>query len=160
MRSEYEGKIYLFLSVYRFLSYGVAVILIQVVPGPDTALGQQTYLLLATVGVYTLVKIIGPIRWWDYDLITYLMLAGDVTVCLLALALTGGLTSGFLLYSFIPIITAALLFEERLALLIGGLTSLCLIFLHLILILLCYMRPGVTAAAWDVDLPTLPKDPA
>lgn len=133
MRPEYEGKIYLFLSVYRFFSYGVAVILIQVVPGTDTALGQQTYLLLATVGAYTLVKILSPIRWWDSDLITNVVLGGDVLVSLLAVSLTGGLTSGFLLYSFLPIITTALLFEERITLATATVTSVCLVFLHVVL---------------------------
>ncbi|MBI2872831.1 MAG: sensor histidine kinase [Chloroflexi bacterium] len=130
MRTKYERDIYLFLSLYRFFAYSLAVVLIQALPGEATELGLQTYLLLATMGVYTLVKGLGPLRWWQRDLITYVVLGGDLVVALIALLLTGGLTSGFLLYSFIPVITAALLFEERLALLAAGFCSTALVVAH------------------------------
>ena len=132
MRTRYERDIYLFLSLYRFFAYGLAVVLIQVVPGATTV-GSQTYLLLATVGLYTLVKVMGPLRWWQRDPMTYIVLGGDLLVCLLALLLTGGLTSGFLLYGFLPVITAALLFEERLALLAAGISSITIAFAHVVL---------------------------
>ena len=64
---------------------------------------------------------------------TYVVLGGDLLVGLLALLWTGGLTSGFLLYSFVPMITAALLFEERLALLTAAITSSTVIFAHVVL---------------------------
>lgn len=132
MRTKYERDIYLFLSLYRFFAYGLAVVLIQAVPS-GAEIGLQTYLLLATVGVYTLVKVVGPLRWWERDPATYLVLSGDLLVCLLALLFTGGLTSGFLLYSFLPLITAALLFQERLTLLTAGITSFTVAFAHLVL---------------------------
>lgn len=132
MRTTYERDIYLFLSLYRFFAYGLAVVLIQVVPGV-AEIGLQTYLLLASVGVYTLIKVVGPLRWWDRDPMTYVVLGGDLLVCLLALMFTGGLTSGFLLYSFLPLITAALLFQERLTLLTAGVTAFTVAFAHLVL---------------------------
>lgn len=133
MRTRYERDIYLFLSLYRFFAYGLAVALIQALPSQGTELGVQTYLLLVTVGVYTLVKVLGPLRWWQRDPTTYLVLFGDLLVGLLALLLTGGLTSGFLLYSFLPVISAALLFEERLALLAAAVSSGTVAVAHLLL---------------------------
>ncbi|MFC1935985.1 sensor histidine kinase, partial [Chloroflexota bacterium] len=134
MRSRYDRDIYLFLSLYRFFAYGLAVVLIQVVaPAGVAAVGFQTYLLLITIGIYTLVKVLGPLRWWQTDPMTYVFLGSDLLVSLLALLLTGGLTSGFLLYSFLPMITAALLFEERLALLTAGISSLTTTLAHLVL---------------------------
>ena len=62
MRTKYERDIYLFLSLYRFFAYALAGVLIQVVPGAATDLGNQEYLLLGTVGVYTLAKVMGPLR--------------------------------------------------------------------------------------------------
>ena len=66
MRTRYDRDIYLFLSLYRFFAYALAVVLIQVASlndaGDVAALGLQTYLLLATIGVYTLVKVLGPLR--------------------------------------------------------------------------------------------------
>lgn len=115
MDSRYERDIYLFLSVYRFLAYGLAVILIQVVSLNAGGPSLQDYLLLSSIGVYTLFKVLGPLRWREEGLMTYVMLGGDVLVSLLALLLTGGLSSGFLLYSFIPVITAALLTRESVA---------------------------------------------
>jgi len=132
MRTKYNRDIYLFLSLYRFFAYGLAVVLIEVVSAGTTALGFQDYLLLVTMGAYTLVKVMGPLRWWQTDPMTYVVLGGDLLVSLLALFLTGGLTSGFLLYSFLPVITAALLFEERLTLLTAGISSLTVTLAHVV----------------------------
>ena len=131
MRTTYERDIYLFLSLYRFFAYGLAVVLIQVVPGAATDLGNQVYLLLATVGLYTLVQVMGPLRWWRADPTTYIVLWGDLLVAQLALLLTGGLTSGFLLYSFLPVISAALLFDEWLALMMATISSATVVIAHL-----------------------------
>ena len=133
MRTKYERDIYLFLSLYRFFAYALAVVLIQVVPGAATDLGNQEYLLLGTVGVYTLAKVMGPLRWWRADPMTYIVLWGDLLVAQLALLLTGGLTSGFLLYSFLPVISAALLFDERLALMTAVISSATVVIAHVVL---------------------------
>lgn len=130
MRTTYERDIYLFLSLYRFFAYALAVVLIQVVPGAATDLGNQEYLLLGTVGLYTLAKVMGPLRWWRADPMTYIVLWGDLLVAQLALLLTGGLTSGFLLYSFLPVISAALLFDERLALMTAVISSATVVIAH------------------------------
>ncbi|MEE8443606.1 MAG: sensor histidine kinase [Dehalococcoidia bacterium] len=122
------------MSLYRFFAYGLAVVLIQVTAlAESTTLGTQDYLLLVTMGIYTLVKVLGPLRWWQRDSMTNIVLAGDLLVSLLALMLTGGLTSGFLLYSFLPVITGALLFEERLAILTAAISSFTVTFAHLVL---------------------------
>ncbi|MBI2856409.1 MAG: sensor histidine kinase [Chloroflexi bacterium] len=64
---------------------------------------------------------------------TYVVLWGDLLVSFLAVLLTGGLTSGFLLYSFLPVITAALLFSERLALIAAALAAGIMAFAHIAL---------------------------
>ena len=133
MRTKYERDIYLFLSLYRFFAYGLAVVLIQALPDNSDEVGLRTYTLLATVGAYTLLKVLGPLRWQERGLMTYVVLGGDLLVCQLALLLTGGLTSGFLLYSFLPVISAALLFQERLSLLIGVASAVTVAFAHLVL---------------------------
>ncbi len=130
MREKYERDIYLFLSLYRFFAYGLAVVLVQVVPGQDTAVGSQTYLLLGAMGVYTLVKVLGPLRWWQTDPTNYVVLFADLFVASVAVFLTGGLTSGFLLYALLPVITAALLFGERLALIAAAISAGTMAFAH------------------------------
>ena len=63
MNPRYERDIFLFLSLYRFLTYGLAVVLIQVV-GVESLeeLSAQDYALLSGFGVYTLFKVLGPLR--------------------------------------------------------------------------------------------------
>jgi len=84
----------------------------------------QTYLLLGLVGVYTIVKILFPFRWYQKDFLTYLVLGADLLVCTLLLFLTGGLASAFLLYSLNPILTMALLLQMRFALAAAAFSSL------------------------------------
>ncbi len=76
MRERYERDIYLFLSLYRFFAYGLAVVLVQALPGRQESLGTGTYLLLGAMGVYTLLKVLGPLRWRQSDPMTYVVLGG------------------------------------------------------------------------------------
>ena len=68
MATKNERDIFLFLSLYRFFAYGLAVTLIQVVPlSTPESIYFRTYLVLALVGFYTLLKVLGPLRasWED-----------------------------------------------------------------------------------------------
>ena len=132
MANKYQRDIYLFLSLYRFFAYGLAVILIQrVAVDGVTGLGDGTYLVLASMGVYSLLKVLGPLRWWRADPSTYVVLGGDVLVCVLVTLWTGGLNSPYLLYSLAPVITAAMLFQERLALAVASILSVSTVAAHL-----------------------------
>ncbi|MCZ6890918.1 MAG: sensor histidine kinase [Chloroflexi bacterium] len=135
MDSRYERNIFLFLSLYRFLAYGLAVVLIQTVPlgGEEDTLSGQDYTLLSGFGVYTLFKILGPLRWREEGLMTYIMLGGDLLLATVAVLLTGGLNSGFLLYALTPILTGSLLFTETLAIATAIVTSASLAIAHLLL---------------------------
>jgi len=64
---------------------------------------------------------------------TYLILIGDFLLCMLLVIYTSGLNSPFLLYSLTPIMTAALLFEERVALSLAAIASVLLSITHLAL---------------------------
>ena len=132
MGNNYQRDIYLFLSLYRFFAYGLAVILIQrVAVDASTGLGDGTYVVLAAMGVYSLLKVLGPLRWWRADPSTYVVLGGDVLVCVLITLWTGGLNSPYLLYSLAPVITAAMLFQERLALGVASILSVSIVAAHL-----------------------------
>ncbi|GAH34048.1 unnamed protein product, partial [marine sediment metagenome] len=61
---------------------------------------------------------------------TYLILIGDFTLCILLVIYTNGLNSPFLLYSLAPIMTAALLFEEKIALTLAATASISLSITH------------------------------
>ena len=120
----YERNIFLFLSFYRFLAYGLAVILIQATGLEGTGgIPETHYALIVGIGIYTILKVLAPLRWRATRGMTYALLAGDVLVGMKAVLLSGGIESAFLLYSLTPILTAALLFERRWALAVVAFTS-------------------------------------
>lgn len=120
----YERNLFLFLSFYRFLAYGLAVILIQAMSleGSGVITGKH-YALIVGLGIYSLLKVLAPLRWRATGGVTYALLAGDVLVGLKVVLLTGGIESASLLYSLTPILTAALLFDRTWAMATVALAS-------------------------------------
>jgi len=133
MQSRYEKEAYQFLAVYRFLGYALAVLFSQVSPIMAAMPAVQLYIILGTLGVYTALKVFSPLRWQARGVMTYLILSGDFLLCILLVIYTNGLNSIFLLYSLTPIMTAALLFEEKAALALAATASLSLSLTHLFL---------------------------
>ncbi|MBI4180312.1 MAG: sensor histidine kinase [Chloroflexi bacterium] len=135
MPTRYEKEAYQFLAFYRFLSYALAVMFTQI-GTPLNALKMppsQLYLILGTLGVYSILRVFSPLRWREKSTITYLILIGDFLLCILLVIYTNGLSSPFLLYSLTPIMTAALLFEEKVALTLAATASIFLSVTHLVL---------------------------
>ncbi|MBN2240837.1 MAG: sensor histidine kinase [Dehalococcoidales bacterium] len=118
MFGKYEKEAYRFLAVYRFLAYALAVMFSQVDTSPfiTTIMSEeQMYIILGILGVYTVLRVFSPLRWRERGLMTYLILLGDFIICIALVVYTNGLNSIFLLYSLAPVMTAALFFEERVA---------------------------------------------
>jgi len=135
MESRYEKEAYQFLAVYRFLAYALAVMFTQIGPplgGPPMP-DLQLYIILGTLGIYSVLRVFSPLRWRERGTMTYLILVGDFTLSILLVIYTRGLSSSFLLYSLTPIMTAALLFEERVALSLAATASILLSITHLAL---------------------------
>ena len=135
MRTRYEKEAYQFLAVFRFLSYALAVMFTQVPAslGAPVMPPLQLYIILTTLGVYSALRVFSPLRWRERGLMTYLILIGDFLLCMLLVLYTNGLNSPFLLYSLTPIMTAALLFEERTALSLAAIATIFLSITHLAL---------------------------
>jgi len=131
MQTRYEKEAYQFLSVYRFLAYALAVMFTQVVPPAIPA--NQLIILLSTLGVYSVLRVFSPLRWRERGTMTYLILVGDFLICILLVLYTNGLNSSFLLYSLTPIMTAALLFEEKVAISLATTATIALSISHLAL---------------------------
>jgi len=133
MQTKYEREAFQFLTVFRFLSYALAVLFLQVGPllGTPGMPALQVNVILGVLGAYTLLKVFSPLHWRERGLLTYLILVGDFVLCLTLVIFTNGLNSSFLLYSLTPIMTAALLFEERMALSLAAIASLSLSVTHL-----------------------------
>jgi len=94
---------------------------------------QQLYIILGTLGIYTILRVFSPLRWREKSTMTYLILASDFLLCLLLVIYTNGLNSSFLLYSLTPIMTAAFLFEERVAISLAASASIALSITHVAL---------------------------
>jgi len=133
MNYRYEKEAYQFLAVYRFLAYALAVLFSQVAPIMSRMPHVQLYIILSTLGVYSILRVFSPLRWQARGTMTYLILIGDFILCILLVIYTNGLNSMFLLYSLTPIMTAALLFEERVSLALAATASLTLSLSHVFL---------------------------
>ncbi len=135
MHTRYEREAYQFLAVYRFLAYALAVMFTQIAPfftAPRMP-PLQLYIILSTLGVYTILKVFSPLQWRERSPMTYLILIGDFLLSILLVIYTNGLNSSFLLYSLTPIMTAALLFEEKIALALAATASIALSISHIAL---------------------------
>ncbi len=133
METRYEKEAYQFLAVYRFLAYALAVMFTQVVPflvAPAMP-PVQLYIILILLGVYTILRVFSPLRWRERGTMTYLILIGDFLLSILLVIYTNGLNSPFLLYSLTPIMTAALLFEEKTALSLAATATISLSITHI-----------------------------
>jgi signal transduction histidine kinase len=136
MPSRYEKEAYQFLAVYRFLAYALAVMFTQVGSSVliETVMpALQLNIILGVLGIYTVLRVFSPLSWRERSTMTYLILGGDFILCLVLVVYTAGLNSVFLLYSLTPIMTAALLFEERVALSLAAIASIVLSVTHLAL---------------------------
>ena len=147
MLTRYERDTPVFLSLYRFIAYGLSVILTQVLPlnspeGPSPG----TYSLLGLMGLYTVLKVGGPIRAWRSGRPGLVLLWIDFILCLAVLLGTGGLDSAYLLYSLTPLITASLLFTESLSLALTAVSAVSVTVAHL------------TAIWWDTPYTPLTSE--
>ncbi|MDD5037731.1 MAG: sensor histidine kinase [Dehalococcoidales bacterium] len=133
MPIRYEKEAYQFLATYRFLSYALAVMFTQLTPSLATQSMPefQLYIILGLLGIYSILRVFSPLQWREKSPMTYLILLGDFTLCLALVVYTNGLNSNFLLYSLTPIMTAALLFEEKVALSLASVASITLSITHL-----------------------------
>ena len=80
--SKYQHSVSMHLTLYRFLAYGLAVVLLQGISPEETgALAGHDYVLIGILGLYTLLKVLRPLRWNDTGSATYALLGGDTLVC-------------------------------------------------------------------------------
>ena len=120
MQAKSQRSAYELLGAYRVFSLAVAALqMVLVVPPASTR--SLSYIILGTLGVYSLAKVFLPYYRGFRE--GYPVLGVDVVLSVLPLFLTGGLTSPFLFYSICPIIYAALIFTRVVALSCASLVS-------------------------------------
>ena len=132
MQTDYDQRIHQFLAGYRFFAFALAAIMVQVLSLRGEPLDSQGYFILSLVGVYTLLKVFSPLRWWESSVANYFLLGGDLVISVALLLVTNGLVSGYLAYSLTPVLTAALLTNLRISLVVASLTALAPTVAHLL----------------------------
>lgn len=134
MQSQYEKQVYQLLSAYRFLSFALAALFTQVRTPVITRVVSvnQIYIILLVLGIYTMLRVFSPLRWRERSLLAYIILLGDFFLCIALLMITDGVNSIFLLYSITPVLTAAILFEEKIAFSMAAFSSLSLAIIHIL----------------------------
>lgn len=124
MRAKHELGIHQFLAIYRFFSFGWAVLQVQVIPlSTPRSPPLEIYITLSLLGIYSVLKVFSPLRWRQQSSLNLVMLGGDAAVCVFLVLFTRGLDSGYLLYSLNPLLAAALLLRERIAMTVAALTA-------------------------------------
>jgi len=106
-----EREVKLLLSGYRGFAFVIGAV--QFAFHPSFLQTLNEYILLAFVGAYTAAKVVLPFNWYRRDVVTQSIVAIDLVFCAVLPAVTGGLGSGFLLYSLCPLLTIALISSRR-----------------------------------------------
>jgi len=129
LQSRWQGYIRVVLPAYRILAFAIAAAQIFVIASARYSL-IPPLILVTGVGIYTLVKVLHPLRWHQTGILGYSILGADIAVCIFLVISTGGLYSPFLLYTLAPVLTAALLLEAKVTLGIAGLSGVYVIGSH------------------------------
>ncbi len=120
---------YQLVSAYRAFALAIAA-LQMVLLIPQSMAEVSGYLILGVIGLYSLARVLLPLNRRYRE--GYPGLGIDIIICISLLFLTGGLSSPFVLYSFSPVISAALIFPRIVALGYASLGSLSLVTSHLL----------------------------
>lgn len=122
-----EASVFQWLSLYRYFTLMLAVLVMLVMPvtrGLSPSLGS--YIILGVVAFYVVARVLLPGRPGRRTLITYLHVGIEMCIGLGPMLLSGGLQSGLLFYALTPILFASLLLQQKIALYLAGLMTLAL----------------------------------
>lgn len=119
------------LFAYRFLAFAIASG--QMLPYPTIYQSIiPPFALVFGVGIYTLVKALHPLRWYQAGILGYILFGVDIAICIFLVTFTGGIYSPFLLYTLAPVLTAALLLDGRVTFGVAGLSVIYVITSHVV----------------------------
>lgn len=119
--SRWRNYIWIALSGYRLLAFAVATVVIFVFPSLFDSMIPPLILTIC-IGIYSLLKFLQPLRWYQKDILGLSALGIDVAVCIFLVISTGGFHSPFLLYTLAPVLTAAIFLDIKVTFSIAGLS--------------------------------------
>ncbi|MBI4284841.1 MAG: hypothetical protein HY670_02940 [Chloroflexi bacterium] len=92
---------------------------------PSVSGYQVSWMLVLVVaaGLYSVLKIAQPFRWQQIRTVNISLLLVDMAVCVLLVNLSGGIHSPFILYTLLPVLTAALLRDYTVTIFVSVVTA-------------------------------------
>jgi signal transduction histidine kinase len=120
-RSRWQGYIWVALSAYRLLAFAIAAVIIFAFPSVFHSV-LPPLILVACIGIYSLLKALQPLRWYQGNILGLSLLGIDIAVCIFLIVSTGGFYSPFLLYTLAPVLTAAVFLDRKVTFSIAGLS--------------------------------------
>ncbi len=137
---QYAAIVFQSLAVFRFFSFAMGLVLVFTLnPGQRPTL--VLLLAVAVAGLYNIVRVIWRPHLSGRSLLVDVASVGsDLLLSVALVLLTGGLDSGFLIYSLAPILAAGLLIDARTAATAGAISALS--------VLGAYMAGGLGDFPW------------
>ncbi|MBI4188352.1 MAG: sensor histidine kinase [Chloroflexi bacterium] len=110
-------------DAFRLAAFSAAILQILAFPnGPGYDASELTGLVIAA-GLYSILKIAQPFKLQQIRAINVVLLSVDIVASALLVHLTGGIHSPFILYTLLPVLTAALLKDYTVTILVSLTTS-------------------------------------
>ena len=128
--SRWQSRIWIALSAYRFLAFAIAAVVIFAFPFTFHSV-LPPLILVICIGIYSVLKVLQPPRWYQSDILSLSLLGIDIVVCILLIMSTGGFYSPFLLYTLAPVLTAAVFLDSKVTSSIAGVSVAYVIGSHL-----------------------------
>lgn len=128
--AEWRKRIGITPLVYRLLAFTIAAAQMLAFSSDGYSLIPPT-ILVSVVGIYTLFKVMWPLRQYQGSPPGHVLLGVDIAICIFLVLSTGGIYSPFLLYTLSPVLTAALFLSGRVTFSVAGISIAYVIGSHL-----------------------------
>ena len=120
-QSRWQNHTWVALSAYRLVAFTIATVVVFTFPLTFSSVVPPLS-LVTCIGIYSLLKILQPLRWYQKSILGLSLLGIDMAVCVFLMMSTGGFYSPFLLYTLAPVLTAAIFLDNKVTFTIAGLS--------------------------------------
>ncbi|MBI4295922.1 MAG: sensor histidine kinase [Chloroflexi bacterium] len=108
---------------FRLSAFSAAIFQIVAFPVSPGYNASEVIGVVISGGLYSILKIMQPFKWHQIRAVNVLILAVDIVVCVLLVHFTGGIHSPFILYTLLPVLTASLLKDYTVTVLVSVITG-------------------------------------
>lgn len=127
---RWQDRIKMVPAAYRWLAFTIAAIQISLFPASYYSQFSPV-VLLSVIGVYTILMMPYSFNWRHNRIAISVTLVLDILLCFLLVLWTRAIYSPFLLYTLVPVVTAAMLMKMKITITVASLTGIYVISSHL-----------------------------